>query len=122
MPSSFLNVPMAVASPQEETRARKDKVNMGKYVYKISNEEVSRDAFARFVAEECEPQVSYMCGFGVESADYKKGEAVTKQMQGRAYRDYKKSLEWGRPRKSGSADVIYCGVKRGCLRVEYWPA
>ena len=95
---------------------------MGKYVYKISNEEVSRDAFARFVAEECEPQVSYMCGFGIATAGYKKGEAVAKRMQGQAYRDYMKSLQWGRASKSGSADVIYCGVKRGCLRVEYWPA
>lgn len=95
---------------------------MGKYVYKISNEVVTRDAFARFVAEECEPRVSYCCGFGIESGDYKKGEAVTKRMQGQAYREYKKSLEWGRPRKCGIANVIYCGVKRGCLRVEYWPA
>jgi len=94
---------------------------MGKYVYKISNEEVSRDVFSRFIAEECEPNVTYMCGFGVESGDYKKGEAVTKQMQGRAYREYKQSLQWGRPRKYGSAAVIYGGVRHGNLCVEYYP-
>ena len=94
---------------------------MGKYVYKIGNEEVTRAAFARFVAEECEPQTFYMGGFGVSSADYKKGEAVTDQMRRRAYYDYKKSLEWGRPRKYGSDDVIYVGAKCQGLRVEYWP-
>lgn len=95
---------------------------MGKYVYKIANEEVTRKAFSRFVAEECEADVSVCCGFGIAIANYKKGEAVTKQMQGVAYRDYRKSLEWGRPCKCGEATTIYASVKRGGLRVEYYPA
>ena len=94
---------------------------MGKYVYKQGNKEVSRDAFMRFIAEDCEADVSQVCGFGVACANYKKGEAVTKKMQGQAYRDYKQSLTWGRPKQHGSASCIYCGVRGGGLEVEYWP-
>lgn len=102
-------------------KRQKGKVSMGKYVYKISNEEVSREIFARFVAEECEPRAFSFCGFGATCADYKKGEAVTKLMQGRAYRDYKKQLIWKGGQDYGFSDVIYCGVRRGYLRVEYRP-
>ncbi len=99
----------------------KEFVNMGKYVYMIGNEVVNRATFVKFIAEECEPQVTYCCGFGIESGDYKKGEAVTKRMQREAYYDYKKSLEWGRPSKCGDANAIYCGARTSSLRVEYHP-
>lgn len=95
---------------------------MGKYVYKRGNEEISRSAFSRFVAEHCEVDVTYCCGLGIGCANYEKGEAVTKRMQGQAYRDYKNGLTWQRPKTHGSASVIYCGVRGGCLEVDYWPS
>lgn len=89
------------------------------YVYKIKGEKVTRNDFSRFIAEECEPQVMTLCGFGVDVADYKKGEAITKRMQGQAYRDYKQSISYNFPVDCGYARCIYAGV--GCLDVEYHP-
>lgn len=95
---------------------------MTKYVYKIGNEEVTREKFSRFIAEDCEPKDGgSWAGFGVSIADYAQGEKVTKSIEGKAYRDYKKSLEWKGPRKYGQATTIYAGVKPSGVVVEYWP-
>ena len=96
---------------------------MTKYVYKINGKEVTRDKFSRCIAEDCEPKEGMRMGdFGVLIADYERGEEVTKQMQGRAYREYKQSEQWGRPRRRCTASTIYVGGRHSVgLEVEYWP-
>lgn len=97
---------------------------MNKYVYKIGNKEVSREEFLRFVAEECEArQITEICGFGVSIADYRKGEAVTKRMQRRAYADYQRQYGYiinAGAKAHGEAQELYCEVRGGLLKVEYW--
>lgn len=89
---------------------------MGKYVYKQGNNVVSREAFARFIAEECECDIDEICGFGVAYANYEIGEAVTKRMQRSAYNDWLRF----KGRSLGQAITIY-PVKGGTLEVIYYP-
>ena len=80
------------------------------FVYKVKNEKVDRKTFSRFIAENCEPTHTSFCGFGVEIADYNKGEQVTKRLEGRARRNFAASREKYAAPEFGSAVIIYGGV------------